>query len=158
MGFSLLSFQALIIKLTGVGVIYFLVFRKISFSQSSMQRSGDGKRNLIHFLLSFCCTGNGTHFLIGSAEGSPIIFITLNFYIIMFTTNFIKLDNLEVPKFWSWSNLVRITKKQQQLNYLLTLIIIVNIKFCIACIVIFINIVIFTFQEALKYKFNPWSF
>ena len=29
----------------------------------------------------------------------------------MFTTNFIKLDNLEVPKFWSLSNLVRITKK-----------------------------------------------
>ena len=53
MGFSLLSFQALIIKLTGVGVIYFLVFRKISFSQSSMQRSGGGKRNLIHFLLLF---------------------------------------------------------------------------------------------------------
>ena len=80
MGFSLLSFQALIIKLTGVGVIYFLVFRKISFSQlSSMQRSGDGKRNLIHFLLSFCCTGNGAHFSIGSAKGSPIIFITLNF-------------------------------------------------------------------------------
>lgn len=68
----------------------------------------------------------------------------------MFTTNFIKLDNLEVPKFWSLSNLVRITKKQQQLNYLLTLIII--------AIVIFINIVIFTFQEALKYKLNPWSF
>lgn len=75
----------------------------------------------------------------------------------MFTTNFIKPDNLEVPKFWSLSNLVRITKKQQQLNYLLTLIIIANIKFCIA-IVIFINIVIFTFQEALKYKLNPWSF
>lgn len=75
----------------------------------------------------------------------------------MFTTNFIKLDNLEVPKFWSLSNLVRITKKQQQLNYLLTLIIIANIKFCIA-IVIFINIVIFAFQEALKYKLNPWSF
>ena len=49
MGFNLLSFQALIIKLTGVRVIYFLVFRKISFPQSSMQRSGDGKRNLIHF-------------------------------------------------------------------------------------------------------------
>ena len=75
----------------------------------------------------------------------------------MFTTNFIKPDNLEVPKFWSLSNLVRITKKQQQLNNLLTLIIIVNSKFCIA-IVIFISIVIFTFQKALKYKLNPWSF
>ena len=31
MGFNLLSFQALIIKLTGVRVIYFLVFRKIIF-------------------------------------------------------------------------------------------------------------------------------
>ena len=80
MGFNLLSFQALIIKLTGVRVIYFLVFRKISFPQSSMQRSGDGKCNLIHFLLSFYCTGNGAHFSIGSAKGCPIIlFITLNF-------------------------------------------------------------------------------
>ena len=120
----MLSFQALIIKLTGVGVIYFLVFRKISFSQSSMQRSGDGKRNLIHFLLSFCCTGNGTHFSIGSAKGSPIIlFITY----IKLLSNYVyhqlyQLDNVEVPKFWSLSNLFSITKKitttEQSFNFI----------------------------------------
>ena len=47
-----------------------LVFRKISFPQSSTQGRGDGKGNLIRFLLPFCCAGNGTHF--GTAEGSPI--------------------------------------------------------------------------------------
>ena len=49
-----------------------LVFRKISFPQSSTQGRGDGKGNLIHFLLPFCCAGNGAHFSIGTAEGSPI--------------------------------------------------------------------------------------
>ena len=47
-----------------------LVFRKISFPQSSTQGRGDGKGNLIRFLLPFCCAGNGAHF--GTAEGSPI--------------------------------------------------------------------------------------
>ena len=47
-----------------------LVFRKISFPQSSTQGRGDGKGNLIRFLLPFCCAGNGTHF--DTAEGSPI--------------------------------------------------------------------------------------
>ena len=49
-----------------------LVFRKISFPQSSTQGRGDGKGNLIRFLLPFCCAGNGAHFSIGTAEGSPI--------------------------------------------------------------------------------------
>ena len=49
-----------------------LVFRKISFSESSTQGRGDEKGNLIHFLLPFCCAGNGAHFSIDSAEASPI--------------------------------------------------------------------------------------
>ena len=84
MGFNLLSFQALIIKLTGVRVIYFLVFRKISFAQSSMQRSGDGKRNLIHFLLSFCCTGNGAHFCDWLCQRQPN-----NIYYIKLLNNYV---------------------------------------------------------------------
>ena len=49
-----------------------LVFRKISFPQSSTQGREDGKGNLILFLLPFCCTGNGTQISIDSAEGSPV--------------------------------------------------------------------------------------
>ena len=48
MGFDSLSFLALI----------------ISLSQSSTQGRGDGKRNLIRFLLSFAA-GKGAHFSIG---------------------------------------------------------------------------------------------
>ena len=75
----------------------------------------------------------------------------------MFTTNFINLTTWKYQSFGPWAIYSASPKKWQQLKYLLTLIIIVNIKFCIA-IVIFINMVIFRFQEALKYKLNPLSF
>ena len=75
----------------------------------------------------------------------------------MFTTNCINLTTWKYQSFAPWAIYSASPKKWQQLNNLLTLIIIVNIIFCVA-IVIFINMVIFRFQEALKYKLNPWSF